>query len=192
MFAFVATVVFAASVSSSVASPSGLKMFEARTDAQAEASSFTLRRDLTESHVTRCKRESARAIDCAAVATGETPAATIECSLRIHVRAVYRSFYWTDIAAITSHHCARTPKERLTYRVAVPAIQAAADKFAGTSTAITSVFRRDELTYVASAKWQRPRTPPNEFIATETCSLEVTAALADGKVSVATEGFLCY
>jgi hypothetical protein len=170
----------------------GLKMFEARTEAQAEASSFTLRRNLTESHVARCTRDSARRVDCAAVATGESAAATIVCTLRVRVRAVYRGFYWTNAAAITRHRCARTAKERLTYAEAIKAMQSAADSFAGRPTTINFVARRDEVTYSGSAKWERPSDPPNQFIPTESCSVDLVANLADGKVSVVTEGFLCF
>jgi hypothetical protein len=85
-------------------------MFEARTEAQSEASSFTLRRDLTESHVARCHRSSPEEIHCAAVATGESATAIVVCRLQIHVRAVYRSSYWSSVAAITGHRCERTAK----------------------------------------------------------------------------------
>lgn len=170
----------------------GLKMFEARTEAQAEGSSFTLRRNLTESHVARCTRDSARSVDCAAVATGENASATIVCALHVRVRAVYRGSYWTIAAAITRHRCASTAKERLTYAEAIRAMQPAADAFAGRPTTINFVARRDEVTYSGSARWERPSDPPNQFIPTETCSVDLVASLADGRVSVVTEGFLCY
>lgn len=41
------------------------------------------------------------------------------------------------------------------------------------------------------ATWRRRRSP-NQFIPTETCSVDLVASLADGRVSVVTKGFLCY
>jgi hypothetical protein len=179
-------------VASAVAAPPSLPMSEARDQAESEAVSFTVRHNLTESHVGRCKRLSARSVACAAIAKGETSAASVICHLQLTVRLVRHRFYNTTEAAITAHRCAKTPKERLTYKAAIQAIQSAADSFAGQATAIGLIYRLDELTYEATAKWDRAAVRPNEFRTTESCSVELKATLSEGKVSVATEGFACF
>lgn len=175
-----------------VAATAALPMTEARSEARYEANNFTLRRDLSESNVGRCHRRSAGTVNCAAIAKGETKAATIVCHLDIRVRLIRHRFYASAAAAITAHHCVRTAKERLAYADALAAIQSTADSFAGTATTVTYMFRRDDLNYSATAKWDRPSVRPSEWEPTESCSVELVATLAVGKVSVTTEGFSCY
>ena len=169
-----------------------LPMHEARSEAQSQATDFTLRRDLDESHVGRCHRRSARKISCGAVAQGETQVATIVCHLHIRVRLIRHRFYDSTATAITKHRCAKTRKERLTYKAAFSAIQSAADSFGGVPATISYMFRRDDLNYSATARWERASVPPSEWEPTESCSVELLATLAAGKVSVVTEGFSCY
>lgn len=186
-------VALALMVSSAYAIPTTLLMSEARTEAQNQATTFTLRHDLTESHVARCKRRSADNVGCTAIAKGETSSATVVCRLAVTVRLVRHRFYNSTAAAITKHRCAKTPKEQLTYQDALAAIQSAADKFAGTPTSITYMFRRDDLTYKGTAEWERPGASIGfGVVLTEHCSVDLVASLAEGKVSVATEGFSCY
>ena len=54
------------------------------------------------------------------------------------------------------------------------------------------MFRRDDVTFSGRAEWSRPRVPPNEFLPTEDCSVNLVATLAAGVTSVANDGFNCY
>jgi hypothetical protein len=174
------------------AAASPLAMGTARQEANLAAFEFATRHDLDESNVGRCRRSSAAVVSCAGTAKGETFAATKSCELRIVVRGVEHHYFTDVVDAITHHHCTTTPKERLTASAAAPAIQAKADAFAGTKTEISSLYRVDEVTYSATARWQRPAVRASEFIQTESCSVSLIANLADGHVSVETEGFACY
>jgi hypothetical protein len=167
-------------------------MATARREADLAAFKFGTRHHLDETNVSRCHRTSAMSVTCAATAKGETSAATKACELTLVVRAVSHRFYTDTSAAITHHRCMTTPKERLTSAVASAAIKAKADAFAGAATEISSLFRLDELTYDATARWERPAAHPTEFDLTEFCSVQLTAKLAGGRVSVETEGFACY
>lgn len=170
-----------------------LPMHDARSEAQSQASTFTLRHHLAESNVGRCHRRSAVKVVCAATAKGETKAASITCGLSISVRLIRHRFYDETAAVIVKHRCTKTPKEQLKYQDALAAIQSAADGFAGQATSITYMFRRDEVTYKGTASWERPGASIGYgIVLTEYCSVDLVATLADGKVSVVTEGFSCY
>ncbi|OJU80580.1 MAG: hypothetical protein BGO11_19125 [Solirubrobacterales bacterium 70-9] len=177
-------------VSSAVAS--ALTPETARREAKLAAIEFSIRHQLDESNVGRCRRTSAKAINCAAIAKGETSAAIKTCEINVMVRAVEHQFYTDVSAAITRHSCTTVAKERLTSSAAAKAIQAKADSFAGAKTELSSLTRLDDLTYLASARWIRPSAHPSEFSTTESCSVSLTARLAAGQVSVETEGFACF
>jgi hypothetical protein len=170
---------------------------EARREAETTASTFRYRHRLDESHVTRCWRQSSTRVLCVAVAKGDGPAATTECTLRVVASIPAGNVFAT--AAIESHHCRSTPIPHLSYVEAHTAIQAAADSFAGTATSITSMRRKvlsfdegGEGAYEGTAEWERPALHPTEFEPTERCSVQVAAEMIAGKVSTATEGFDCY
>jgi hypothetical protein len=176
--------------STSAAAPYSLKTFEARSAAESAAFDFQIKHDLDENSVGRCQRKAPRKIVCEATVGGETSTATQTCTLRISVRAVYRTFYWDEIASIVQRRCKDEAKPLLTYQAALAAIQAEADRFANQNTRVTSVYRRDDVTYTARAEWERPRVPPSELIPTESCSVSLVATLA-GEITVTTEGFYC-
>lgn len=102
-----------------------------------------------------------------------------------------RTYYWDQIAAITSRSCRSETKPLLSYPVALAAIQAEANRFAGQQTTIGYMFRRDDLTFSGRAEWTRPRVPPSQFLPTESCSVSLVATLAD-TVTVTNDGFACY
>jgi len=164
----------------------------ARREAKLAAYEFGSRHHLDETNVARCHRVSSKTATCAATAKGESSTVTKACELTIVVRAIDHRFYTDYSAALTHHRCTTTPKERLAATRANAAIKAKADEFAGSATEISSLFRVDELTYDATAKWERSSAHPSEFLPTESCSVELTAKLAGGKVAVETEGFACY
>lgn len=97
-------------------------------------------------------------------------------------------------------------QSRLTYAKAKRAIQAKADRFAGTSTEITAMYRRGALSWSGRGEWKRVNPTgctgcdydpiTGEFVntpSTESCSVEVLAKLApSGKTQVSTENFSCY
>ncbi|HET9185652.1 MAG TPA: hypothetical protein VFN82_05860, partial [Solirubrobacterales bacterium] len=190
-------VVAALALAGSVQAASFLTISEARREAESMAATFRYRHRLDESHVTRCKRQSNARVACTAVAKGEGAAATRECTLRIVARIPAGNIFAT--AAIKSHRCRSTSRPHLTYAEAHAAIQAAADSFAGTATAITAMSRKilsfdegGEGAYEGTAEWERPALHPTEFAPTEHCSVRVEAVMTGGKVSTATEGFYCY
>jgi hypothetical protein len=164
---------------------------EARSAAKSAAFEFLMRNDLDSSTVGRCKRSAPRRIVCSATVSGESTTTIKTCELRIGVREVYRSFYWDQAAVILERRCRSEQKPLLSYPVALAAIQAEADRFAGQPTTITFMNRRDDVTFTGSATWERTRVPPNEVFPTETCSVDLVATLAS-TVSVTTDGFLCY
>jgi hypothetical protein len=169
-----------------------LRLPDARTEARLAAFDFGTRHHMDSSNVGRCRRRSPSLVSCVATVKGETAAMTKVCELRITVRAIDHRYYTSEAAAITHHRCSSTPKERLTYSAALAAIQAKADEFAGTATTIDAMYRDDELTYSARARWERPRSHPNEFLPTESCSVELKATLAAGQISTEAEGFSCF
>jgi ribosomal protein L31 len=174
------------------AAASTLSMASARREANLAAFEFGTRHHLDESNVGRCRRITAQRVSCAATAKGESTATTKACELKIAVKAIEHRFYTDVSTAITHHHCTTSPKERLTSTAAAAAIQAKADGFAGAKTEISSLTRLDELSYIASARWERPAAHPTEFDTTESCSVSLTAKLADGQIAVETEGFACF
>lgn len=169
-----------------------LKMFEARAAAESAAFDFQIRRSLDSSSVGRCARKSLSRILCAATVTGESETKTRTCRLRIRVRAVYRTYYWDEVAAVIQRHCQSEAKPFLSYHAAFAAIQAEADRFAGRATTITHLSRDDEVTFNGTAEWERPRMPPSEFLPTEKCSVRLVATLVASGLSVSNDGFLCY
>jgi ribosomal protein L31 len=169
-----------------------LGMSTARNEAGIATIEFGLRHHLDETNVSRCHRVSAVVVSCAASAKGETASAAKACSLTVVVRATTHRFYTDSTAAITSHRFTTTPKERLTAVAASSAIKAKADAFAGTTTEISLLYRLDELTYDATARWERPAVHPTEFSPTESCSVDLKAKMAAGQILVETEGFDCY
>jgi hypothetical protein len=169
-----------------------LGMSTARNEAAIATIDFGLRHHLDETNVSRCHRVSTKVVSCAADAKGEMSATTKACSLTVVVRAITHRFYTDSTAAITSHRCTTTPKERLTASAASSAIKAKADAFAGTTTEISSLYRLDELTYDATARWERPAAHPTEFSPTESCSVDLKAQMAAGQISVEAEGFACF
>jgi len=173
------------------ASTHKLKMHEARSEAESAAFDFQLDRDLDSSDVGRCQRKTLKRITCAATASGETSRSNRTCALTIVVRAVNRTYYWDQIAAITSRSCSSETKPLLSYPVALAAIQTEANRFAGQQTTIGYMFRRDDLTFSGRAEWTRPRVPPSQFLPTESCSVSLVATLAD-TVTVTYDGFSCY
>lgn len=180
------------SAAAGAASSHKLRSFEARSAADSVAFEFQMRRDLESSDVGRCKRKSLRQFVCSATATGEGSRSKTTCRLQIRVRAVYDSYYWTEQASIVRRRCASEATPFLTYEEALQSIQVEADRFAGQSTQVTYLSRRDEVTFAGRAEWSRPRVPPNEFIPTENCSVELDAQLAAGAISVTNNGFSCY
>lgn len=177
--------------SASAAPTHTLKTFEARSEADSAAFDFELRRNLDSSSVGRCQRTAPRRVICAATVRGESDRATTTCKLRISVRAVFRAYYWDTVAAVAQQRCRSEEKPLLSYSDARAAIQADADRFAGRATTLTYISRRDDQTFAGTAQWERPRVPPNEFIPTEICSVELVARL-DQTISVTTEGFRCF
>jgi hypothetical protein len=169
-----------------------LGMATARREAKLAAFEFGSRHHLDETNVARCHRASSKTVTCAASAKGESSTATKACELTVVVRAIDHRFYTESSAAITHHRCTTAPKERLTAAAASAAIKAKADEYAGAPTELSSLFREDELTYRATARWERPAAHPSEFLPTESCSVQLVARLADGQISVETEGFDCY
>ena len=169
-----------------------LRSFEARSAAESAAFEFQMRRDLDSSDVGRCKRRNLRQFVCSATATGERSRSETTCRLQIKVRAVYDSYYWTEQASIVKRRCASEMTPFLTYEVALQAIQVEADRFAGQQSRITYLSRRDDVTFAGSAEWLRPRVPPNEFLPTENCSVNLVATLSAGAISVTNDGFTCY
>ena len=151
-----------------------------------------MRRDLDSSTVGRCDRKSLSRFVCGATVTGELSRSKTTCRLQIKVRAVYDSFYWTEQASIVKRRCASEATPFLTYEAALRSIQVEADRFAGQPTRITSLSRRDEVTFAGRAEWSRPRVPTNEFIPTEDCSVELVATLTAGAISVTNNGYSCY
>lgn len=128
---------------------------------------------------------------CLATVTGETTRTGTTCRLQIKVRAVYPG-YWTERASVVWRRCQSETKPYLTYPDALAAVQAEADRFAEMPTLITYMSRRDDLTFAATARWERPRVPPSEVFPTDDCSLDLVATLSSGSVSVANDGFLCF
>lgn len=173
------------------ASSHKLKGFEARETAQGAASEFQLRRDLDSYSVGRCKRQARRRVLCVGTATGENSRAQETCRMRIRVRAVHPG-YWTTRANVVWRRCHTEAKPYLTYAAARAAIQAAGNGFAAMPTLITSMSRRDDLTFAGTARWVRPTVPPSELFPTETCSVELVATLEGGAVAVANDGFYCF
>lgn len=168
-----------------------LRSFQARSAAESAAYSFEQRRKFDSYKIGRCKRQARRRMLCAAVATGETDRLTATCRIRIQVRAVYPG-YWTERANVVWRRCRKEANPYLTYPDARAAIQAEADAFAGTSTAITSMSRRDNVSFSGTSEWTRATDPPSELFPTETCQIELVATLADSAISVANDGFYCY
>jgi hypothetical protein len=169
-----------------------VEMATARNEAGLAAIEFGLRHHLDETNVGRCRRVSPKTVSCAATAKGESSSATKACALTVVVRAISHRFYTDSAAAVTSHRCTTTPKERLTAAAAGSAIKSKADAFAGTTTEISSLYRLDELTYDATARWERAAAHPTQFSPTESCSVDLKAKMTAGQISVETEGFACY
>lgn len=184
--------VVALSAGASAAPPHKLRSFEARSAAESTAFEFQMHRDLESSTVGRCDRKSLSRFLCSATVTGERSRTETTCRLQIKVRAVYDSYYWTEQASIVKRRCASEATPFLTYEAALQSIQAEADRFAGQPTRITYLSRRDEVAFAGRAEWSRPRVPPNEFIPTENCSVELDATLTAGAISVTNNGFNCY
>jgi hypothetical protein len=197
-------VLLAFSASATAAPADKLKSFQARSAAESAAFDFYIRRKLDNAKVGRCKRQSRRRIVCDARASGETKRLLKTCNLRIRVRAVWRG-YWDEAAAIVGRRCQKVPKPLLTYPAALAAIQAEADRFAGKPTAITYMFRRDDVTFSSTATWML--TDPHgckgcgydsdtesfyDIATTQTCSVDLVATLADRAVTVANDGFSCF
>lgn len=176
----------------SAAPPHKLQSFEARSAAESAAFEFQMRRKLDSSTVGRCKRKGLRRFVCSASVTGEGPRSLTTCRLQIKVRAVYDSYYWTERAGVTKRRCTSEATPFLPYEEALRAIQVEADRFAGQSTQVTYMSRRDDVTFAGTAEWSRPRVPPNEFSPTENCSVDLVATLTAGAVAVANDGFNCY
>jgi hypothetical protein len=194
-------VVVAAVLVAVCAPPAGAAAFlttsEARSEAESAATTFRYRHQLDESHVTVCRRLSKTQASCTAIAKGEGAASTIECTLRIAARIPVGNIFAT--AVIESHSCTKTPRPMLTYAEAHGAIQGAADAFAGTATTITAMRRKilsfeegGEGAFEGTARWERPALRPTAYDPTESCSVEVTASMVDGKIATSTEGFDCY
>jgi hypothetical protein len=169
---------------------------EARSEAESAATTFRYRHQLDESHITRCQRRSRTQVICTAITKGEGGAATIECTLQIDARIPAGNVFAS--AAIESHRCTKTPRPMLTYEEAHGAIQVAADAFAGTATTITAMRRKilsfegGEGAFEGTARWERPALQPTAYDPSESCSVEVTASMVDGKIATSTEGFDCY
>ncbi len=180
------------SAAAAAAPPHKLRGFEARSAAESAAFDFQMRRDLDSSTVGRCKRKSLRRFVCSASVTGEKSRSLTTCRLQIKVRAVYDSFYWTEQASVVKRRCTSEAKPFLTYEIALRAIQAEADRFAGQSTRVTYLSRRDDVTFAGTAEWSRPRVPSNEFLPTENCSVNLVATLTSGATAVTNDGFSCY
>jgi hypothetical protein len=168
-----------------------LKVFDARSAAAVLALDFEIDHKLDSYSVGRCQRTTLRQVSCAATVSGETTTVHRTCDLRIVVRAVYRSFYWDETAGIASRHCEDEAKPLLSYPAARAALQSEADRFAGQATTITSMFRRDDVSFSGRAEWSRPRVPPSEYFPAETCSVSLVATLATS-ISVTTDAFDCY
>ena len=191
---FICAALFAVLVSGSAhaASAHKLKMYEARSAAESAAFDFQLDHDLGSSDVGRCQRKTLKRVICAATVSGETSTSNRTCALRIAVRAVKRTYLWDQVAAIIDRSCQDEAKSLLTYPVALAAIQAEADRFAGQHTTISYMDRRDDLTFSGRAEWERPRMPPNKYLPTESCSVSLVATLAGAVTTVTTDGFSCY
>lgn len=180
-----------------------LKSFQARSAAETVATDFYIRRKLDNAKVGRCKRRARPRIVCKARATGETKRLLKTCDLRIRIRAVYKG-YWDEAAAIVWRRCRKEPKPLLTYAAALASIQAEANRFAGRPTAVTYMFRRDDVTFSGTAKWAL--TDPHgckdcgydsdadsfyDLPTTQTCSVDLVATLAGNAISVANDGYRC-
>jgi len=196
--------ILAVSTDAGAASSYRLKNFEARSAAESAAFDFYTRRKLDSAKVGRCKRQARRRVLCKARAVGETARLLKTCNLRIRVRAVWRG-YWDEVAAIIGRRCHKQVKAYLAYAAALAAIQSEADRFADRPTSITSMYRRDEVTFSGTAKWAQ--TIPDgckgcgydpdtdafyDTPTTESCSIDLVATLADQTITVANDGFRCY
>ncbi len=132
-----------------------------------------------------------------------------DCSLRIRVHAVYRTFYWDEVASVIHRSCRSNDKPYLPYPAALAAIQAEANHFAATTTTITAMSREDDRTFSGRAEWTRINYAAicgapdysckydpmsEELVSTpkaEACSVTLTAKLTES-VEVAVQGFSCY
>jgi hypothetical protein len=188
----IALLAVALSAAATAAPSHKLRSFEARSAAESAAFDFQMRRDLDSSTVGRCKRKSLRQFVCSASVTGEGSRLLTTCRLKIKVRAVYDSYYWTEQASVVKPRCTREATPFLTYEVALRVIQAEGDRFAGQPTRVTYMSRRDDVTFAGTAEWSRPRVPPSEFLPTENCSVDLVVTLTAGATAVTNDGFNCY
>lgn len=174
------------------ASASMLSFHAARIAARPMAARFMAHQGLERWHLSGCHRKRERVVDCAAIVASETEATVFACVVTIEVRRMLRGPGHHDVASIASHACAKKQKGLLEYVEALPAIQEAADGLAGTSTTILEIYRRDNVTYWARARWQRPASMPTVSDPTETCSVEIVASLRSGRIATGTEGLFCF
>ena len=180
---------------------------QARSEAESKAYDFEQARSwLNSSDVRQCRRRTAVRVDCAVLVTGETERQSFRCRLKVVVRAVYRRFYWDEVAKIVRSRCRSHNLLVLAYVDAQGAIQAEADQFAGQPTTITSLRREDRRTYAGRAEWTRidpdgcrgcgydPAT--DQFFdtaETESCSVELKAIrVQDGSIQLQVEASSCY
>ena len=122
------------------------------------------------------------------------------------MRAVIRRALALALVGLLVFAAAAAAAQRLSYARAKPAIQAKADKLAGTSTRITSMYRLGDTRYSGRAEWERVNPTgctgcgydpvTGTFFdepSTESCSVGVAAKLlASGRIRVSTEEFACY
>lgn len=176
----------------SAASQASLTPYEARSAAEAAALDFQIKHDLDSNSVGVCSPKTVRRSICEATVKGETDLVKRTCRLRISVRSVYRTFYWDQAASIVQKKCQSERKPHLLYPEALAAIQQAADELAGRRTVISGVYRVDDVTYSGFGEWIQPKAVPSPFSSTESCSATFRATLANGRISVGTEGYLCF
>lgn len=189
---FIALLAVVLAAEAMAAPPHKLRSFEARSAAESIAFEFQMRHKLDAYSVGRCKRKDLRRFLCNASVTGERARSLTTCHLQIRVRAVYDSYYWTEQASVVKRRCTSEAMPFLTYEAAFRAIQAEADRFAGQSTQVSYMSRRDDVTFAGTAEWSRPRVPPNEFSPTENCSVDLVVTLTSGTTAVSKDGFSCY
>lgn len=179
--------------------PHTLRISEARSAAESRAFDFEQHHKLDSDAVGRCARRSRLRVDCEATAIGETTRRVKRCALHIKVRAVRVTYFWglaegwDAQASIASRRCRVESKPYLLLSRARPALQRAADEFAGVATKITHIDRSGDVAYRATAKWERPALHPTEDFPAERCSVELEARLgSDRTIMVVTQGFDCY
>lgn len=173
------------------AAPKKLPAGEAVLQARITMGEWSVDRDLSYPDKAKCQRKSRIRFRCTATVTGEFDRYVRKCQLVAIVVNRFRKLnyggYWESVGRLTVKKCQNIAKPYLTDQAAKDAMKAKADEVAGASTTIDFYYRTSDTEAFGTAEWARP----GEF-GTESCSLDLEAALVDKQVKVTAGSPLCF